>query len=169
MVRPAGVGALHHEPHLGPGPLPDQVVVHRAAQQQRRDGRERRVDRASRVGAAPVGQHHDPGACLDRGRHLGTDLGQPLAQRRAAAGHPVPAVGHVGGEAGQVAVVVDTDDLGEVVVADHRVGQHDLAARGGAGSSRFCSAPVEVSREVTSSSLIASSGGLVTWANSCAK
>ena len=29
--------------------------------------------------------------------------------------------------------MVDVDDLGEVVVADHRVGQHDLAARGGAG------------------------------------
>ena len=37
------------------------------------------------------------------------------------------------------------------------------------GRSRFCSGPVMVPSEVTSSSLIASSGGLVTWANSWVK
>ena len=39
----------------------------------------------------------------------------------------------------------------------------------GPGSSRFPSGPVAHDSEVTSSSLIASSGGLVTWANSCVK
>jgi hypothetical protein len=39
----------------------------------------------------------------------------------------------------------------------------------GPGSSRFCSGPVVVLSEVTSSSRIASSGGLVTCANSWVK
>jgi hypothetical protein len=37
------------------------------------------------------------------------------------------------------------------------------------GSSRFCSGPMLPASEVTSSSRIASSGGLVTWANSWLK
>ena len=39
----------------------------------------------------------------------------------------------------------------------------------GVGSSRLASGPIEPASEVTSSSRIASSGGLVTWANSWAK
>ena len=39
----------------------------------------------------------------------------------------------------------------------------------GVGSSRLASGPMVPASEVTSSSRIASSGGLVTWANSCAK
>jgi hypothetical protein len=36
----------------------------------------------------------------------------------------------VRGEPGQVALVVDVHDLGQVVVVDHRIGKHDLAAGG---------------------------------------
>jgi hypothetical protein len=39
----------------------------------------------------------------------------------------------------------------------------------GRGSSRFCSEPIITSVPVTSSSRMASMGGLVTWANSCWK
>ncbi len=46
----------------------------------------------------------------------------------AAARGQIPAVDNVRGEAGQVAVFVDVDDLCQVAVADHRVGQHDLPA-----------------------------------------
>ena len=39
----------------------------------------------------------------------------------------------------------------------------------GPGASRFCSGPMVPDSEVTISSRIASSGGLVTWANSSVK
>ncbi len=67
----------------------------------------------------------------DRLRHLGADLVDALRQRLAAALDVVEAAGDVGDEAGHVAVTVDVADLGQVVVGDHREGQHDLAARRG--------------------------------------
>ena len=51
-----------------------------------------------------------------------------VGQRRAAALDVVQAADDVGGEAGQVAVAVDVEDLGQLVVVDHRERQHDLAA-----------------------------------------
>src|SRR5213078_3174363 len=48
------------------------------------------------------------------------------AQALAATGRVVAAVDHVRGETGQVALVVDVHDLGQVVVVDHGVGLHDL-------------------------------------------
>ena len=72
-------------------------------------------------------------------------------------------------EARQVAVVVDVQDLGELVVVDDRERQHDLRQDAGPGASRLCSGPIVPASEVTSSSRMASSGGLVTWANSCEK
>ena len=75
-----------------------------------------------------------------------------------------------GGEAGQVAVVVDVQDLGELVVVDDRERQEHLPA-GRRGGLRAGSAPGRRCgpRLVTSSSRMASSGGLVTWANSWPK
>jgi hypothetical protein len=60
-------------------------------------------------------------------------------------------------------------ELGELVVVDDRERQHHLAACAGVASSRLPSGPIEDPSEVTSSSRIASSGGLVTWANSWLK
>ena len=60
---------------------------------------------------------------------LGTDLVEPRLERGAAALDLVQAAHDVRGVAGQVAVAVDVDDLGELVVVDHRERQHDLAAR----------------------------------------
>ncbi len=67
----------------------------------------------------------------DRGGHFGAHLAQPVPQPVAARGHGVPGIHHVGGESRQVTARVDVDDLGEVIVADHRVRHHDLPARGG--------------------------------------
>src|ERR1019366_5997855 len=64
----------------------------------------------------------------DRGRYLGPDLGQAAAQRLAASGGQVAPVYHTGGQPWLIAIVVNVDDLRQVTVADHRVGQHDLAA-----------------------------------------
>jgi hypothetical protein len=52
-------------------------------------------------------------------------------------------------------------ELGELVVVDHRVLDRDLVARLGRGSSRLPSGPIVDPIDVTSSSRIASSGGLV--------
>ena len=87
-----------------------------------------------------------------------------------AAVHVVQAPDDVGGVAGQVAVGVDVDDLGQLVVVD---APGTAAAAGGRApasrSSALPSGPMVVPREVTSSSRMESSGGLVTWANSWVK
>ena len=126
VVALAGVPGLHDQPGPGPGPLPDQVMVHGPGEQQRRDGRQAGVRRLT---PAAVGQHDDVRTAGDRGRHLGADLVEPAAQRGAAARHVIPAVHHVGGEARQVAVVVNVNDLAQLVAVDDREGQHHLAAR----------------------------------------
>src|SRR5262249_47695186 len=144
VVAFARVARFHDQAYPGPGPFPDQVMVYRAGEQQRRDRRGvarggggplagTAVARGPAPGAGPVRQHDEAGAALDRGGHLGPDLVQPPAQPGPALGDRVPAVHDVDGEAGQVAVVVNVDDLGEVDVADHRVGQDDLAAGRRAG------------------------------------
>ena len=122
--------------------------------------------------AVAVGQHDDPRAVRDRLGDLGrADLDRPSRQRRS----PPPATSYRpgdpdGGEAGQVAVVVDVQDLGQLVVVDDRERQERPAGSdAGPGSSRFCSGPMVRPRLVTSSSRMASSGGLVTCANSWLK
>ncbi len=125
VVALAGVAGLHDQPGPRPGPRPDQVMMHGAGEQQRRD---RRQGRLGQLAAPAVGQHDDVRAAGDRGGHLGADLVEPVAQRGTAALDVVPAVHHMGGEAGQVAVVVDVDDLVQLIAAEDGEGQHDLAA-----------------------------------------
>ena len=126
MVHLTDIAGLDDEAHLGAGLLPDQVVVHRRGEQQRRDRGQ------LGVGVA-VGEHHEPHAVGDHGVHLGEDLFDPLGHRRPAAGDPVQTVNPPGLEARQVAVVVDVVDLGQLVVVDHRERQHHLTTlrRGG--------------------------------------
>ena len=85
-------------------------------------------------------------------------------------GHREQAVDGEAAEAGRLAVLVDVEQLGEVVVVDDRVRQGRSAGRSPARA-RAGSAPVRPwpASEVTSSSRMASSGGLVTWANSWVK
>ena len=69
MVALAGVARLDHQADLGPGLLPDQVVVDGPGEQQGRDRRQLAVGGGGLAvaGHAPVGQHHDAGPVLDRG------------------------------------------------------------------------------------------------------
>ena len=108
------------------GLLADQVVVHRRGEQQRRDGR------VLGVGVA-VGEHEDALAVGDGGRRLGAHAVEGLAQRAAAAGDAVQTRHHRGRELGTVAVAVDVDELGQLVVVDDRERQLDLHARLRAG------------------------------------
>ena len=89
VVHLADVAGLDHQADLGPGLLPDQVVVHGRGEQQRRDRGELGV-------GVPVGQHDDPGAALDRRRDLGAELVELGRQRLGAAADLVQAAGHVG-------------------------------------------------------------------------
>jgi hypothetical protein len=100
---------------------------------------------------------------------LGADLVQRSAPGLCAAAVDVVQALTRGREAGQVAVAVDVDDLGQLVVVEDRERQHDLRQCAGVGSSRLPSGPIGLLSEVTSSSRMASSGGLVTWANSWVK
>src|SRR5690606_38904902 len=62
---------------------------------------------------------------------LGADRLDARGERLAAAGDPVQPGQGRGLEAGHVAVGVDVDQLGELVVVDDREGQDDAAAGGG--------------------------------------
>ena len=130
----AGIAGLGDEAHLGAGLLPDQVVVDGGGEQQ---GRDRRVDI---VGVA-VRQHDDAGAVVDGLADLGADAVQGPLQRQATARHAVQAGHHHGLEPSEVSVEVDVDDLGQLVVADDRVGQHHLAAARRAGSEQVALRP----------------------------
>ena len=120
VVHLAGVAGLGDEPDAGARALLDQVLVHRADQQQRRDRRVVRVD-------AAAGQHDEPRAVLDRRRDLLGDLREPPEQAGPTLGRREDAAHGVRGEPGVLPVVVDVDDLGELVVAQHRERQDHLA------------------------------------------
>ncbi len=113
VVHLSHVPGLDDQADLGTGLFPGQVMVHRTGQQQRRDRGPVRV-------RVPVGQHDEPGPVGDLGRHLGTDVRQPLPQRGPAAADPVQAAHPDGFEPGHVTVDVEVLDLGQVVVVDDR-------------------------------------------------
>ena len=129
------------------------------------------------TGSAPWWRRSAGRRARSRGRRsaIASLTSSQISSRRAAravaaAADVVEAAGDVGDEAGHVAVTVDVPDLDQLVVGDHRERQHHLAARRGRrGRAGWPPGPMVPLRLVTSSSRIASSGGLVTWANSCAK
>jgi len=106
-----------HRPRLGA----DEVLVHRGAQQQRRDGRVLRV-------AVAVRQDDEPLALPDHRVDLVEDLLQAALKALAASADRVEARDADTREAGLVAVIVDVQDLGELVVVDDRERKHDLTA-----------------------------------------
>ncbi len=85
----AHVPRLDDQPGHGPRLLPDQVMVHRPGQQQRRD-RHQRVGRAH-----AIRQDDEAGAAGDRGGHLGADLDEPVPQALAAPARVVAAIHQV--------------------------------------------------------------------------
>ena len=96
--------------------------MHRRREQQRRDRR------PLLVGVA-IGEHEDPLALGDRARRLGAHAVERVLQRGPTPGHLEQAGDDLGGELGPVAVAVDVDQLGELVVVDDRERQLDLHAR----------------------------------------
>ncbi|EAP99266.1 hypothetical protein JNB_03820 [Janibacter sp. HTCC2649] len=126
VVHLADVTGLDEQTDHVAGLLADEVVVHGRREEQRRD---RRV---VAVGVT-VGEHDETCTTSDGLADLGKDLVEAAAQGRLALVDLVGAADDVGGVAGQVAVGVDVDDLGELVVVDHRERQDDLAGvhRGG--------------------------------------
>ncbi len=125
VVDLADVTGLDQQADLGALLGGDEVVVHGGGEQQRRD----RCVLGVRVA---VREDDQAGAVGDGRVGLGADLLDPGGQGLAAAGDPVEAGERGGLHAGHVAVGVDVDELGQLVVVDHREGQGDAAAgRGG--------------------------------------
>src|SRR5690606_17069837 len=121
VVHLAAVARLDYERHLGAGLLPDQVLVHDGGEQERRDRREL-------GGGVAVGEHENAYAVLNGLGHAATDLDQPVAQALPAFRNPVEATHPHRAEAGQVAVLVDGEDLRERVVVARRLRRDDLPA-----------------------------------------
>lgn len=71
--------------------------------------------------------------------------------------------------AADLGVGVHTDQLGQFVVAQDRLRQHDLLTRRLGGVEQVAFGAQRPCRLVTISSRMASNGGLVTWANFCWK
>ncbi len=172
MVHLAGVAGLDHQADLRPRLFPHQVMVHGRDQQQGRD-------RGPLLGGVAVREH-------DEVRSPGDGLGHPAphhldgaSQGLAAGGggragfpgltHLEQAVDGEGRKAGRLSLLVDVEQLGQVVAVDDRLGQQDLRQLPGRACSRLPSGPMVAPREVTSSSRMASRGGLVTWAKSWVK
>ncbi len=126
VVHLAGVTGLDDQRDLGPGLLPDQVLVHGGGEQQGRD-------RRPFGGGVPVGQHEHPGAGGDGLVGLQPTSLDGLLQRLGAAVHVIQTGDDGGGEPGQVALLVHPHQLGQVVVVQHRERQHDLPAGPRAG------------------------------------
>ncbi len=94
-------------------------------------GEQQRGDRRVLGVGVPVREDDQAGAVLDRGVGLGADLGEAGREGVAAAGDPVQTGEGRGLHAGHVAVGVDVDELGQLVVVDHREGQGDATTGSG--------------------------------------
>ena len=121
VMHLADVAGLDHQADLGAALLPDEVVVDGGGEQQRRD-------RCQLGVGMPVGQHDDARATVDRRRDVGAELLELGCQRLGAAVHLVQPTGDVGRITRQITVPVDLDDLGQLVVGQHRERQHQPAA-----------------------------------------
>ena len=107
-----------------------QVVVHGRGEQQRRDGRQ------VACGVA-VGEHDEASALGDGHRDLAEDLLEAGLHRGGPTGDVVQSLDDVSGIAGQVTVRVDVDDLGQLVVVEHRERQDELSSGCRAGGERI--------------------------------
>ncbi len=124
VVDLAYVTGLDQQAHLGALLGADEVVVDGRGEEQRGDRRVLGV-------GVPVGEDDEARAVLDGGVGLGADLLDPGGQCVASAADAVEAGQGGGLHSGHVAVGVDVDELGQLVVVDDREGQGDAAAGGG--------------------------------------
>ena len=122
MVDFARFARFDHEADTGALLLTHQVVVDRRDEQDRRDRREL-------GGRVPVGEDDDVRAARDRFAHLGADPIEGFGEGRAPSVDPEQAVDGEGVEARRAAGLVDVEELGQLVVVDHRELERDLAAR----------------------------------------
>ena len=156
---------LHYEADVGAQFLVHQEMVDGGHQQQRRYGHGIGV-------RMPVRKDDHTGPAQDGIFDLSTDVVKGVAQSLSGARRALGREQAVDGKAvpaGDEPVLVYVQQGGQLVVRKHRAGQHDLVARPGPGSSRLPSGPTEEESDVMSSSLMASRGGLVTWAKSWRK
>ena len=160
MMDFARVAAFDHEAGAGAQSAANHLVVQPGARQQRRNRRHLRGD-------AAVGKDDQAGAPARSPR-----TPRSISDCRAEA---MPAARSATGKSiWSVSVVKPRQFLSRLSRASSslsRIGISSAICRqfSGPGSSRFPSAPAPVNTEVTSSSRMASSGGLVTWAKSCLK
>lgn len=126
VVDLADVPGLDEQPDLGALLGADEVVVDGGGEQQRGDRRVLGV-------GVPVGEDDEAGVELDGGVGLGADLLDALGEGLAAAGDAVEPGEGDGLHAGHVAVGVDVDELGQLVVVDDRERQGDGATGGRGG------------------------------------
>ena len=121
MVHFARVAALDDETNLGALTFANEVVVHGAGQQQRRNRCIHRV-------TAAIRQHDDSRAIIDEVAHLVANAVERRAHAVVAIGHAIEPAHHRRAQVRHSAVVVDVDDLGQLVVVDDGERQHQLSA-----------------------------------------
>ena len=122
MVHLPRVAAFDDEPDPGPLLLPHEMVVHGRGEQEG-------GNRGARGAGVAVRQYDDVRPEGDRLRNLLADLVQGGFEPRSPLGDGEQAVDGEALKPGGLTVLVDIEQLGEVVVADDRVGQGNLAAR----------------------------------------
>ena len=121
VVDLTDVAGLDEQPDQGAGLLPDEVVVHSRGEQQRRNRREGTT-------GVTVGKHDEAHPGGDGQGHLGEDLVKTGLHGDGPAGHVIEALDQVRGKTGQIAVRVDVNDLGQLVIVEHRERQDELAS-----------------------------------------
>ncbi len=159
MVDLAGFAGFDHQAAAGAQAFPDQVVVEAGRGQQGRD-------RCQALIGPAVGEDQKGGAVGNGADRGAAQVAQRLFEAAAAVWDRKENRQHGRAQIG----LVEPAQLCQTRVGQNRAGQQELAAVPGRFLKRSC-LPRRwwFSGEVTSSSRIASSGGLVTWANSCLK
>ena len=131
VVHFASVSTLDDEADLCARLFTNEVVVHCAGQQQRRDRRIHLVTVAIR-------QDQNSRTGRDRGRRFLSDTVESDAKALTPVSDSIEAADHRAFEVRHVAVVVDVDDLGEVVVVDDRKRQRQLTTAVGTRRQKIC-------------------------------
>ncbi|CAB4891171.1 unannotated protein [freshwater metagenome] len=121
VVDLAGVTGFDDQTDLGAGLLTNEMVVHCRGEEQGRN-------RSELLTGLSVGEHDDPRPARNGSRNLSADGLQRLSETFTTLGNRVQATHDHRAQLFLRALVVDVDELGEVVVVQDRLGQHDLLA-----------------------------------------